>query len=172
VVGFPICLERDLGRGPWYKTRLKTTAVLILKVAARETRDAYADFAPSTVKSVQRLDGLPAAIALPWTVGFNPVMIHRLHNHPVSSRNVSDVTELLLIKYASHLSAQPVSTAGANQGTHGKSATSGSISQKQALDYESRQQLGGRAVTASLRIILARWQRRNCNNLPGTRRLE
>jgi len=40
--------------------------------------DAYADFAPSTVQSVERFDGLATAITLARTVGFNPVMIHRL----------------------------------------------------------------------------------------------
>ena len=30
------------------------------------------------MKSVERLDGLATAVTFSWTVGFDPVMIHRL----------------------------------------------------------------------------------------------
>jgi len=49
--------------------------------------DAYADFAPSTVKPVERLDRLATSVALARAVGFNPVMIHRLHHNQMSSPN-------------------------------------------------------------------------------------
>jgi len=81
---------------------------MIVKAAATESRDAYADFAPSTVKSIQRLDGLPTAIALARTIGFNPVMTHRLYNHPMSSGNGSDVSQPLVyntltLHFSAHL---------------------------------------------------------------------
>lgn len=50
----------------------------MLKATARNLCDAYADLAPSTVKSVERLDRLATTVTFARTVRFDPVMIHRL----------------------------------------------------------------------------------------------